>query len=960
MKKGLWLAVIAALFAVSARGTEPGTNFLYNGGFEKETNPGMADGWGPFFWGWGMRGETSFYQDLETLMHPDTEEAFEGRKSMRMVLPPKLRTLDILHPYVTTMTPGREAVFSAYLKTIKGRHAKVCFRMRFLDAPGKTFTVDDQWRRYEMKFKIPAKGMIQPMIQLADGIAVWIDAAKLEYGSKATAFVPFEEKAQKTSQTAERPPVPHYRIPVADEAPVLTGTMSSPVWEKALKIDDFHLLKSGEPVAKSPTRTRLLIHGTTLYAAAECLGPSGEPLIRQRDGSVYGDDCFELFLDPGNPAVHDDQKKYGSYYHFVVNSAGTVYDVYTGGETRPFNADIRTRTSRTEDRWICEMAIDLASLNVNPIKSEWRFLLGREDYTSGQFSANVPLPKSFHDYDRFPEAEVPHALIEKLNAVQTRRPEFDGSGLTLRIGSAKRLTAKYDLTVSRDGKKLLRQTDRLELGPTERTLRIPLPAGGNGAATVELAVQGDSGERLVRSWTISRDSGNYFRRNYYTSERQAELIWNGEPPEDGGHADFNGRKVAWQKADGKLLFDLSGVPDGVYPVRIGGKSVPFAKHPPKANEVKIDRLNNILLVNGKPFIFYGPFVFFSFHQRFALETRVVKDLKRRGFNGLVLWVDEGYVPGSWAEKNVCFDSDWYKKMLDVCDRHGLKMILMCNLRVRNAKFVSVNNPKTLIPKLKDHPALLAWYFYDEPTAESRAQVLENFRYTRAADPYHPFQVNLTPQGLFAEVVKDRKSGRNPFDILSLTFYPISRTTDPNARPRDKVRNFEKMREGIRKEQGVLYHAAQSFGYGADWWYREPTQDEISFLIYMPLIYGNTGWMWFDGRAKSRTTQEAIESYIPELNFMQDLIGGGEALRRGEVFTSLCGNVLGTLRRYKGKYYLLTVNQSDRAVKTRFNLPSLLPGSPKEAEVLFEGRTCDLTNDDRYGPYQRHVYVFELR
>ena len=958
--KQKWCLIIAMMFSVLLFGTEPGTNFLYNGGFEKETNPGMADGWGPFFWGWGMRGEASFYQDLGTLMHLDKEVSFEGKKSMRLVLPPRLSVLNLHHPYVTAMTPGKEAVFSAYLKTIKGRRAKVCFRVRFIDNLAKTFTVDDQWKRYELKFKIPKRGMIQPYIQFTDGIALWIDAAKLEYGTQATEFVPFTEKVQQNQQTAGGIQVPRYRIPVSEQAPELTGTISDPVWNNALEIKDFYLVGRGTPVEKNQTKVRILIHGTTLYAAAECMGPNSKPLIKQRDGSVYSDDCFELFLDPGNPVVHDDQKKYGSYYHFAVNSIGSVYDIYTGGETRPFNAKILTKTSRTDDKWICEMAIDLASLNINPIKSDWKILLGREDYTSNQFSANVPLPKTFHDYDRFAEAEVPQQLIEKLNSIQVRQPELDNSGLTLRLQSKTDLPVKYELNVSRNEKKILQRTDRLELGTTEKAVQFPLTPGDDGSTKVDLTVQGDSGERLVRSWTISNDSGDYFRRNYYTSEKEAELIWNGSLPNADESADFNGKKVFWKHAEGKLIFDLSDVPDGVYSVKLGGKSIPFAKYPPKSNEVKIDRLNNILLVNGKPFIFYGPYMFFSFLQRYAMETWVVKELKKRGFNGLVLWIDEGYMPGSWAGKNSCLDSDFYKKTLDVCAEHDLKVIMMCPLKKRNPKFVSVNNPKTLIPKLKDHPALLAWYFYDEPTAESRSHIWQSFDVTRKTDPYHPFQVNLTPQGLFSEAVKDKKTGRNPFDILSLTFYPVGRTTDPNAPLKGKVRNFEKMNEGVRKEQGVLYHASQSFGYGTDWWLREPTPAEISFLIYMPLIYGNTGWMWFDGRAKSQVTQEAIERYIPELRFMADLIGNGEAVNRGEIFTSLCGNVLGTLRRYKGKYYLLTVNQTDRAVKTRFNLSALLPGLPKEAEVLFEQRSQDLQTDDQYSPYQRHVYVFEIR
>ena len=961
--KQTWTIVIAALFSLLARGAEPGINFLYNGGFEKETNPGLADGWGPFYWDWGFRGETSFYRDLGTLMHLDREEAFEGKKSMRLVLPPSLRQLNIQHPYVSAMVPGKEAVFSACLKTVKGRRAQVRFMMRFVHAPGspaKTFTVDDQWRRYEMTFKVP-KGCIQPWIQLIDGYAVWIDAVKLEHGSRASAFVQFTENRRKNETAAGRRAVPRYRIPVLDKAPALTGTMSDPGWKQALEIKDFYQVKTGAPVTRNRTLVRMFIHGTTLYVAAECDGPNSKPLIRERDGMVWSDDCFELFLDPGNPAVHDDLKTYGSYYHLVFNAAGAVYDSYTGGETRPFNGRIETRTSRTDDRWVCEIAIDLASLNINPVKSGWRFLLGREDHTSNQYSANVPLPQKFHDYDRFAEAEVPSAPVEKLNSIQVRPPELDGSALTLRLKCREKLSAKYELAVSRNRKELLHRTGRLELGKNELTVGFSLPQVEDGQTTVELTVRGDSGERLVRSWTIDSDPGIYFRRSYYTSEKEAELIWNGELPNPDAGADFNGKRVAWRKADGKLIFDLSGVPDGVYPVRIGGHSVMFAKFPAKSNEVKIDRLNNILLVNGKPFIFYGPFLNFGFLQRFALETWVVKELKNRGFNGLVLSISEGYIPGSWGEKNRCLDADGYKKILDVCAAHGLKVIAACFYdHSRSRDYVSVNNPRSLVPKLKDHPALLAWYFCDEPVAAHYRKIWEDYNYTRKADPYHPYLVNVTDQGLATGVVRDKKTGRNPFDIYSLTYYPVGHVSAPNAQLKDTTGLFEKMRAAARKERGVLYHAAQAYGYGTDLWYREPTPAEVSFLVYMPLLYGNTGWQWFGGPAKCPATQRAIESYIPEMRFMAELIGNGGTVNRGEVFASLCGNVLGTLRRYRGRYYLLTVNQTDRELKTRFNLAARLPGKPKTAEVLFERRSHDLLSEDRYGPFQRHVYVFELK
>ena len=52
--KPVWTFLAAVLFSLLLQGAEPGMNFVFNGGFEKETNPGLADGWGPFFWQWPL------------------------------------------------------------------------------------------------------------------------------------------------------------------------------------------------------------------------------------------------------------------------------------------------------------------------------------------------------------------------------------------------------------------------------------------------------------------------------------------------------------------------------------------------------------------------------------------------------------------------------------------------------------------------------------------------------------------------------------------------------------------------------------------------------------------------------------------------------------------------------------------------------------------------------------------
>ena len=953
---------LCVIFSASGAGGD-GINHLYNGGFETETNPGMADGWGPFYYNWGVHGETSFYQDLQALIHVDRKEAFEGRNSLRMLLPPGLKELNLQHPFIRSMINGKEAVFSVYMKSFRKGGATVSLWIRFLGSnepvPAKTFHVDDSWKRYELRFRMPRNGRIQPWIRLTDGI-VWIDGAKLEHGSEATPFDSKKKEEKDINAVAgSSKNIQPCIIPVLDRAPEMTGKMSDPIWEKGLCFNDFYRTKNGGKVTENTTKARMFIHDTTLYIAFECYGRNSVPMMLERDDMVWTDDCVEVFLDPGGNMVHDAEKAYGSYYHFIVNAAGTLHDIYTGGEIKAFDGRIRTKTFRSANQWSAEIAVDLASLHLTPVTESWRFMLAREDHTNHQDCAIVPLPGTFHDYGSFAAAKIDRKVFDKLNAMKAAAPELDGNKLKIRLVTVEKTTGKINVNILR-GKTLLLKKEWTQTLDGETVLHVPLSLNSEEPFTVRFAVRGSNGESLFREWELAKETAVYFRYSYYTDETQAELIWGVPFPSEQETADFNGIKIPWTKKDGSLFFDLKEAPNGNYSVRIGGREIPFEKYPPRRNEVKIDRRNNMLVADGKPFLFYGPFIPFSFAQRFILETTVLPELRQRGFNGITLMIPEGYVPGEWAEANRCWDISWYISVLDACHANGMKVIVFCPFEHQRGKgYISVFNPRTLIPHLKDHPALLAWYISDEPTPEHYQTVWDLYRFTKKNDPYHPVMVNVTDQGLATKVVMDKKTGRNPFDVFSLTFYPVSRVTAPDNRLKDTLPLFDKMREAVRKEHGVLMHAAQAYGYGTDHWYREPTPEEIAFLVYMPLIYGNTGWMWFGGRAKCPATQKAIESYIPELRELAPILGNGVMCSQGRVFQSVCGNVIGTLRKYGKRCYLITVNKMEKAVKTHFNLADAVGPEISPARVLFENRRHDLQTDDLYRPFQRHVYEFTV-
>ncbi|NLY00532.1 MAG: hypothetical protein GXY83_30930 [Rhodopirellula sp.] len=81
--------------------------------------------------------------------------------------------------------------------------------------------------------------------------------------------------------------------------------------------------------------------------------------VRERDGSVWQDDAFELFLTPAPQSPKD-------FFQFVFNSAAVVYDVRCG--QKDWNGKMSVKTAVASDEWTAEAAIPFADLGVSTPK----------------------------------------------------------------------------------------------------------------------------------------------------------------------------------------------------------------------------------------------------------------------------------------------------------------------------------------------------------------------------------------------------------------------------------------------------------------------------------------------------------------------------------------------------------------------------------------------------------------
>jgi hypothetical protein len=145
----------------------------------------------------------------------------------------------------------------------------------------------------------------------------------------------------------------------------------------------------GDTVFGSPEGGACTIEPTTiwfshdsknLYLAARCVQADGPALIKakERDGTVYRDDCVGFFFSPASDL--------STIYQIYFNAAGVVFDqkitVSDATTTDPgWNGSYRVAARQTEGEWTLEAAIPFASLKVEPaaMGESWRVNFRRKE-----------------------------------------------------------------------------------------------------------------------------------------------------------------------------------------------------------------------------------------------------------------------------------------------------------------------------------------------------------------------------------------------------------------------------------------------------------------------------------------------------------------------------------------------------------------------------------------------------
>jgi len=158
------------------------------------------------------------------------------------------------------------------------------------------------------------------------------------------------------------------------KGPAIDGTLDSPLWQHcpALTLGEVQ----SDQVGQLKTTARVLLDKTHLYVAWDALEADTDSIVAgetQRDGSIWNDDCVELFVC-ADPRV-------GSC-HFIINSKGVILDsISRPGEDEDTSWDssavVKTSVQKNK-RWVVTMSVPLKELGAYAGESQtWPMNLNR-------------------------------------------------------------------------------------------------------------------------------------------------------------------------------------------------------------------------------------------------------------------------------------------------------------------------------------------------------------------------------------------------------------------------------------------------------------------------------------------------------------------------------------------------------------------------------------------------------
>lgn len=330
--------------------------------------------------------------------------------------------------------------------------------------------------------------------------------------------------------------------------------------------------------------------------------------------------------------------------------------------------------------------------------------------------------------------------------------------------------------------------------------------------------------------------------------------------------------------------------------------------PVTAATVRIDDRGRFLL-DGEPYLQH------SLGLEFVSDPAILDFVADAGFRDVCIQIHPGVSTAelvSYAER---------------CAAVGLRLIPWLDGRISRDVFAEH------IRALKNQPAVLCWYVYDEPSGDRFAEADARVALAKELDPSRPAFVNYLPNHLTDQTG----------DIYSTDVYPI-----PHGSVMDAIRAVSTMRGAAGAKPVWMWLQGTGYAY---WMDREPTPRELSCMVYGSLLVGARGIYYFAQVPRSKACWEEMRALLVEVSALAPALG---SLDPAPVVTADGNGLLYGAFREGPRVTVLAVNTTATALTATFTCA----GAEGPLEVLFEDRTVTAVGgrwSDDFGPFERRVY-----
>ena len=288
---------------------------------------------------------------------------------------------------------------------------------------------------------------------------------------------------------------------------------------------------------------------------------------------------------------------------------------------------------------------------------------------------------------------------------------------------------------------------------------------------------------------------------------------------------------------------------------------------------------------------------------------------------------------------------------------------------------------TIVPALKDHPALYCWESLDE-IAQYRIPVeglIEGVNLLKRLDPEHPYWHNhpssiIDPRGLY-------RYGHFA-DIVSLDIYPIPREFGYGGLANKEINCIGEYTDLLHASlvadqagwmvlQAYRFNDNEFANIQGEGLRRFPTRDEIRFMTYQAIVHGTKGIMYFlylrepapptaHTHVNAPFTPEfwdALKSLGGELTLLSPALTADRKIDVAAIEPAGCPvRCLG--KQVDDELWLIGVNEGGEEVTATFRTIAPIAS----VEVMFEERNVLHQGDsftDTFRGYSVHVYRLRL-